>query len=1727
MLGAVRSGRDVEAAVRMAESHLAAHTNALRPAMRGTERDPFPGQPEKNEEAAAGFKQVIGLLGEQQKPEIARGLFRGVLGMAETVRESIASSGAISPAQAETIFSYLPNMQLAADVGLDAFLEANDSRAIGPKTKSYVRFFGEQMDKLAAETGLDREAIGQTWLAMTMESRFPGSTGLMEVGAVIKPKPGPDESNYRTVLSHMARELGLGPPDEPAALQFVKGVWKNSLAKKALDLAGSPEVKPYIDLVELASLPMLGAMGFTKAGVKAALPRLGAQLGAFLAAEGQAPEFLKDDVNAIWAAGAEHVGTPLGDRLAVPADVAVEGLVKLGVPRPQATMVTLGMPFINLSLILGSLPKEVRAELANPVNWALFMTPWAMGRIRRIRMLSGRLAPGELEAALSVVGEAATARDVGAIVAVGEAQGVLEGIELNVARVRLGTGQTIAMDASLIHRVPESGLGATLHEVAEGLARDHTTPLVVTPGGMSAIGARGPGKLVLGNRFLLAPEAKPFYRGEYASGGRTFSIVVEEARRPYQAYVNSLTASGKGPGKLTDVATDIANDLAGLGFTEVDFSLATGRFAEVAARKRLFERLTARVKEAADLQRSVAEGRARVMVIKPMSGAQEVLPGLVPENGPWSPTLQTLARSISNNSYDARNILQATSKAAEAVQLPTTRAGVLYGAARSFPEPGALSLTRNALMGASNLETLNQMDIYRKMGFFQAGVRELFGEEAYRNIKSRHFLRFYKGPKPDPEWEGVIGTLADALEFPGQYPELMVGSRLAFSKTWQSALSREVLLTQKMGVPVNLIDMAYVPHGREDVAQSLVAKFLQPKAGRIRGIGGPTRPSPTRPRQYRTLREWSKFLNKLGEEPELDLFALYNRRLQSFGALRTDQVYMNGLLRAKFPDGTPYAMPLKKGQTPPKGWQLAPIGRARGRWALREDVVHQAFNDLAPKPRLPTTQVAEEAFDLVRGILLSSDLSFMTIQGYALFHVDPIKGLGRFAKAARVAATEDGLLMHMAQNPELYARYAQAGGVFYTSAIDLAKVPGTKQLIDRVPVASQLNEFGYNRFLPVLKVLQFQSMTQMLMNLRQDAGFFNVWRRLLPKPARAALKRFGGVEGKTDEQLFEAAADVINNIGGGINWTKVGRRPDIWGKMVLLTEGWTRANVGRLILSAKVGDPRGVLMRRWMITQLGMSAMISSFLSQALADRWPELDPRAADWLDIQTETGSIPFVPGKTYLRTLARTIFGVPWERDDEFTARLEQIMYFGEGREGQLPRAITEWRTGRDFIGRKIDNKWLHTGVSLLPIPLQGLYEAYIQGEGGISKIVSEAIGLNFIPKNPYDARNQALAQLGWTDPVSDEPITEYSQISGTVMAGRFDKENPEYTAKVREYQVERDRPTAKLSELLAQKEASLLALGHLFMYGEAGLTPADRDALALAPELRESAELVRGNSKAYLSFRGAILAGYGERYEDAIAGMEELEPQSATQKVVSGWYSEVIEPSLFMGKIQSDLMAMNEYLYRGTLDEDAERQLDIELAYSRADDPVSSAYRSDTGHFGPYFDKIQSFWEPVSLENVKFPDPENALKYPSFFHWKTNTIRIVTSELQTKGRSSSELSDDFQVEGVRKIFDRYGISVGEDIEPLQAQEIAEAIVSEWSEGYTEGVGKKMDLWFTQSAANMESFEVLVYWGIIEPRARMRPYLGLLQSRLANLYVDSWRGPEIPGRERMEFPLPTPAP
>lgn len=121
MIGALQSGENTGEAIRIAESHQVAHTNALRPEMRGTNRDPFPGQPEKNKAAADGFGSLLDLLDEGRSPLALGGVGGGfdTAGGVPTPRFPQGGGEATATAQGR-----LTSLQRALDEDAPGFLDS-------------------------------------------------------------------------------------------------------------------------------------------------------------------------------------------------------------------------------------------------------------------------------------------------------------------------------------------------------------------------------------------------------------------------------------------------------------------------------------------------------------------------------------------------------------------------------------------------------------------------------------------------------------------------------------------------------------------------------------------------------------------------------------------------------------------------------------------------------------------------------------------------------------------------------------------------------------------------------------------------------------------------------------------------------------------------------------------------------------------------------------------------------------------------------------------------------------------------------------------------------------------------------------------------------------------------------------------------------------------------------------------------------------------------------------------------------------------------------------------------------------------------------------------------------------------------------------------------------------------------------------------------------------------
>lgn len=85
MIKAVTTGQGVEPARAIAQSHLAAHQRALLPEEQGGLHDPYPGEPEKNQQAVYGFGQVLAALGPTSAIGVPPVLSRATLAPAPTV----------------------------------------------------------------------------------------------------------------------------------------------------------------------------------------------------------------------------------------------------------------------------------------------------------------------------------------------------------------------------------------------------------------------------------------------------------------------------------------------------------------------------------------------------------------------------------------------------------------------------------------------------------------------------------------------------------------------------------------------------------------------------------------------------------------------------------------------------------------------------------------------------------------------------------------------------------------------------------------------------------------------------------------------------------------------------------------------------------------------------------------------------------------------------------------------------------------------------------------------------------------------------------------------------------------------------------------------------------------------------------------------------------------------------------------------------------------------------------------------------------------------------------------------------------------------------------------------------------------------------------------------------------------------------------------------------------
>ena len=792
----------------------------------------------------------------------------------------------------------------------------------------------------------------------------------------------------------------------------------------------------------------------------------------------------------------------------------------------------------------------------------------------------------------------------------------------------------------------------------------------------------------------------------------------------------------------------------------------------------------------------------------------------------------------------------------------------------------------------------------------------------------------------------------------------------------------------------------------------------------------------------------------------------------------------------------------------PHGWvEVGQFGGLPHRYIIPEDVANEV-RGLQTKTKLgPVATAGENLIDLTRNQLLSADFSAYTRQGLSLAEVDLPNFLSKFVEITAASTTPDAFISYLAHRLPQSTFWAQAGLQLGVDANDAIRGAGGTIVKGRVPSwvpiigqVQSFNEMSFGRTLPLLKMHQANSMLQMLTNIRDDKTLFTWATKNIPLlnvggKANDLLKNLAGVRGMDNFQLAKKTADVINNVGGGIEWAKVdpNRNPyvSLLTKMTLLTEGWLRANMGNIITPFKLGDASGVLARRFMFQQLAYTTMLSTAISMAVSGRMPNLDPTATDFLDVKigasddpSGAGSLSILPGKTYIRTIMREILGTPdnqtHTQDQSWQTRLEQLARFGEGRRGQLLGIGADLTTGKDYLGRPIDNRILYAAKNLLPIAAQ----AAISGEGPAA-IAAQVGGLNWVPQSPFDARNRKVKELGLKDQITGQLIDDFTGLS-EVQRAKFEEDYPEYGQAVLRYQEDRASPFAEATHIRQQHGAAVGVLGKAFR-GEA----ISEEELSLMGEaaVRNPGILknLQNTPKLYRNMLADLTVKYREMTDLVLRDKAEQTATSEQQQVVRGFYAEVVDASIIGGTLDYDLMDRNERSYRSkVMAQYGQKGLDVldqELQYRVSDDAVASAYHRDQEVVSPYFENMDSYWNASALQAFGF-DKASARSatenYPNQVAYQAHLTSYYIEKLA--GKPLPYNIGNMTVGG-ETLYQHYGIIPGKRLNDEQARVVAERVVGVTFSKYNQAIDNES---LNYLKAHPATTCALKYWGYEMPVA-----------------------------------------
>ena len=494
---------------------------------------------------------------------------------------------------------------------------------------------------------------------------------------------------------------------------------------------------------------------------------------------------------------------------------------------------------------------------------------------------------------------------------------------------------------------------------------------------------------------------------------------------------------------------------------------------------------------------------------------------------------------------------------------------------------------------------------------------------------------------------------------------------------------------------------------------------------------------------------------------------------------------------------------------------------------------------------------------------------------------------------------------------------------------------------------------------------------------------------------------------------------------------------------------------------------------------------------------------------------------------------------------SGRVKEISQFVENRQGMWPSIATDLYTGEDFFGNKITNTLSHVAQQIVPIGAGETWRAWEEGQrgeefwdklnglpggqvagdvaGNIQRNVQDAefmtssltgfMGMNFLPIRPTDNRQDQITRAGeWRESglafvdSQGNVLTEWRELTGDQQKEwrEFDS-SPKGNGIQEEIDRDADRKDSVFNDLRAVDKAAEFAL--------------EQAGQAL---IQEGA--VIGSREQYRTRVAGIRAV--ERMAREILrnkeGIEDSEPITVDQKIIEGYFEEVVDNSLDPEfrealkaqveagsisetilsaalQIDPEIFEANERAYfafvLGTYGEAGLEKLKTVLKLSDSTDAVLSEYGADKDMLNEgYYKTRDSLFTPVILEAHGLPGAI-ADQYLSWEQFKNETL--ISMSLDLEGRILPVEIGEIENRSGETIYERFQIHPTQEVNQAQAEAVARIIGEDVFKGYE---GFRTEVSNQYLIANPDQLCALSYWEYRESvNDALKPYLSTCSSRV----------------------------